>query len=78
MKYIKGGNALSKNRALFYNNFKEETFFRSVKEVAMAREDNENPKTGSAKTEAIKAREKAMEESYCHYMSLFIVIDKGQ
>lgn len=47
-----------------------EEFFKPAKEASIMEQYNENAKAGSAKAEAIKAREAALEESYNQYMAL--------
>lgn len=46
-----------------------EEFFKPTKEASIMEQYNENAKAGSAKAEAIKAREDALEESYSKYMA---------
>ena len=46
-----------------------EEFFKPTKEASVMEQYNENAKAGSAKAEAIKAREDALEESYSQYMA---------
>lgn len=46
-----------------------EEFFKPTKEASIMEQYNENSKAGSAKAEAIKAREDALEESYSRYMA---------
>ena len=47
-----------------------EEFFKPMKEASIIERYNENAKAGSAKAEAIKAREDALEKSYYQYMTL--------
>lgn len=46
-----------------------EEFFKPTKEASIMEQYNENAKAGSAKAEAIKAREDALEKSYSRYMA---------
>lgn len=46
-----------------------EEFFKPTKEASIMEQYNENAKAGSAKAEAIKAREDALEKSYYQYMT---------
>lgn len=47
-----------------------EEFFSPIKEASIMEKYNKNAKIGSAKAEAIKAREDALEESYSRYMMI--------